>query len=278
MQRQKEGWTYDPDDFAEKYTQFYANEDNNSDSPENARHYLADRIETAILDLIRTTEGTIRVLSLGSGPQPLEQFLSTKKTLAGNWHRVQIVTVDIAKITRLLTSFPHVQANGLSLPFADGTFNVVYSNMSADFMPRKVFAEIQRVITHEGLFLANFHHPDLLRRANCQFDELNAEKRQVHQDFRHEKNREVKAQLKATSEELIVQIDALIEILSIVSNHIFYTVDQIVDELRAFFYEDTLHVEAVKNPEITENGWFFVSGRKKHTEESSGETMFVDTI
>lgn len=120
-----------------------------------------------------------RVLNVGSGAQLLERELIQTHRQGDDprlLKEIRFFTVDIAQINkdklkaqkhRPAEDKPggvfHVQADSEALPFRDGDFGMLVSNMAIDMMPRTAFAEASRVLTKGGKFIFTFHHPDMMR-------------------------------------------------------------------------------------------------------------------
>lgn len=147
---------------------FYGNlfQREKSDSPDLSRVSMARRMRNAFADL-GTSDA---VLSLGSGPQSVErQYLSAFGPMP-----LRMVTLDFAKIesARLLAkrkNISHIRASGESLPFPDGSFSGVTSNMALDFMKDQAIEELARVTRRGGHLMINLHHPDMVKDCDNQF-------------------------------------------------------------------------------------------------------------
>lgn len=129
------------------------------DSPTQSRLSLARKSRSIISGL----GSRDYVLDLGAGRQIFE------REYEGYYPQpaCKIVTVDIAQIRRrqLLARFgdiSHVRASGNQLPFNDGTFSLVVSNMALDFMPENTIDELHRVMRRGSVGLVNLHHPYLI--------------------------------------------------------------------------------------------------------------------
>ncbi len=122
------------------YDRLYRTE--TSDSPDGSR---AD-MNRAIMEQVRAGRvDPARILSIGSGPQVTERTLLKTFTDRGDrasLKRIFFVTTDIAHIDRrnlaakMHTNVGHMQSDAEMLPFKDGTFGMVASNMAIDLMPR----------------------------------------------------------------------------------------------------------------------------------------------
>ena len=117
------------------------------------------------LRLLRPTP-EMRVLNIGASgtgiglPEQLESFYE---------HRSQIIGggISYADVQDYRDSFPGVQAvvfNGCALPFADKSFDIVYSNAVLEHLPdyemvRRFAAEVQRVGNGWFITTPNFWYP-----------------------------------------------------------------------------------------------------------------------
>lgn len=163
------------------YTRAYRNTSINHDSPETSRVQMIRRI----VDVLLNDMPNNRVLNVGSGPQMLERQLMRGFGVSGKLIRertglttreflekFQYTTMDIATLpyNRLLARqyerVSHVQADALSLPFANNAFGLVVSNVAIDFIPRddydQPYRETYRVTAPGGTNLYNFHHPEMI--------------------------------------------------------------------------------------------------------------------
>lgn len=135
------------------YSALYATGDR-EDSPTESRTGLGNRLNQHA-QLLGIND---RILDVGAGAQILEAEGVNQYT------RTKMTTIDIADLGRqqLLTDdVPHAQANGCKLPFANGAFPVVASNLAVDFMPKDAYQELLRVTRQDGKVLLNLHHPSL---------------------------------------------------------------------------------------------------------------------
>lgn len=108
-----------------------------------------------------------RILEIGCGTGALS------RTLARRWRRSRIVAMDLsatmlAASRRLRSRFSRireVQASAPQLPFAEGSFDLVISNLGLTAPQRMpaAFVEIARVLRVEGLFLFASLGPDSLQ-------------------------------------------------------------------------------------------------------------------
>lgn len=131
-----------------------------SDSPDMSRISLLRRMRP----ILSALNSDARILDLGSGKQIMErQYWS-----AFGDPDCSIITVDFSKIhkqqllmrkTRRIT---HIQADGDDLPFVDGAFRGVISNMALDFMSRHAIRELHRVMSPDSYGFINLHHASLI--------------------------------------------------------------------------------------------------------------------
>lgn len=131
-----------------------------SDSPDMSRISLLRRMHP----ILSTLDPDARVLDLGSGKQIMERQY---RAAYGN-PNCSIVTVDFSKIhkqqllMRNTRDITHIQADGDELPFLDGVFMGVLSNMALDFMSRNAIKELHRVMSPNSHGFINLHHPSLI--------------------------------------------------------------------------------------------------------------------
>lgn len=131
-------------------------------------------IAAAIMDALRNGHvNPRRVLDIGSGPQLLERELmhqywreESRRLLSDTL----FVTTDIADIPKKhlrASSFVnavHAQVDAASLPFKDGTFGMVVSNVAIDVAPRKAFSEAAAALAPGGIFAFTLNHPETMAK------------------------------------------------------------------------------------------------------------------
>ncbi len=135
------------------------------DSPYKSRKSLVQRLYPHALTLSYNSW----ILDIGSGRQAVEEEYNayTRQQLQKGLPVTQcrIATLDIADLNQdqlVGNGIPHVQASGDKLPFPDGIFPIVISNMAFDFMPSESKQELYRVLTPGGRVFLNLHHPSLI--------------------------------------------------------------------------------------------------------------------
>jgi ubiquinone/menaquinone biosynthesis C-methylase UbiE len=179
MTHTKEGQSpaMSPEQFSADYTEYYRHQEN--DSPYESRRHLIHRLLTTIEHKLEQGQQTVRILDMGAGKQVLEKELQQSSRFQKIAANVQIITLDIAYLKKeqlLAQDISHVVADGSRLPFASDIFDVVYSSMAIDFMPRaEAFAEIQRVSAADASYIFNFHHPDLITKKDREVTEYRKE-------------------------------------------------------------------------------------------------------
>lgn len=247
-----------PQQFAVEYTEYYQRE--NSDSPEAARRQLIVRLIEQITIKLATLEN-VTILDLGAGKQQLERELQQTPNFHDIADRVKIVTLDIAKFTGrkslLATEIHHVEANGAELPFAAHSFDIVFSNMAIDFMPREeTFAEVKRTLKPDGALLINFHHPNLQRKALLRQNAARIEERTVKQKLRFipadSKNRE---KFLARQSAINMEQHEIDFILNIFPTLIFFSAEEISHFLGEIF-PSARRIVNEQNVNASENGWY----------------------
>ena len=120
---------------------------------------LASKRVRSILEEIRLIQPDARVLEVGSGAHGLIFSFGTRKGVGLDPLAVQYASLFPGWQRTSAT----VAAVGETLPFADGTFDIVLSDNVVDHAerPAKILAEIARVLAPTGLvyFTVNVHHP-----------------------------------------------------------------------------------------------------------------------
>lgn len=233
---------YDPDGESHTfYTAYYKYSgrdrrnkewENKDDSPDESRASLMKRIHPLIDSLPKGS----RVLDLGAGRQIFEREY---EETYGNKPICQIVTLDIASIQshRLLAEgYPHVQATGRSLPFRDGQFDAVISNMAFDFMLPEALPELRRVAKSGASIFLNLHHPSLVKY------DIDRKLTQVARTMRHEGQF-----IKTNNEKLRLKRAVFLHHKHLRDNRLLFETQ---DQIKAYFDEggfDTTGVEIKSN-------------------------------
>jgi malonyl-CoA O-methyltransferase len=124
--------------------------------------------ESRLLEQLEVLEDRVpaRILDVGSGPG------RASGVLKGRWPKSEVVAMDIAlpmlgevpRHTRFWRPVRRVCGEAASLPFADGSFDVVFSNMCVQWVPELpvALAEFRRVLKPGGLLLFTSFGPDTL--------------------------------------------------------------------------------------------------------------------
>ncbi len=126
---------------------------------------IGARLLRSLLDISAKPE---RILDLGAGTG------RGSAALAKAFPRAKIVAVDLAvpmlrnarrRAGILGRSFVRVAGDAQALPFADGAFDALYSNLCIQWIsdPRPLFAELLRVLQPGGALLLSSFGPDTLR-------------------------------------------------------------------------------------------------------------------
>ena len=101
---------------------------------------------------IRSVPGlaTANVLNVGAGPTPTPAL----RRLRGEVGRLAGVDIDPIVVTNADLDEAHV-TDGVSLPFNDGEFDIVYSDWTIEHVerPKPFLVEIRRVLKHGGTFV-----------------------------------------------------------------------------------------------------------------------------
>ena len=107
-----------------------------------------------------------RVLDVGSGPG------RASGVMKGRWSKSEVVALDIAlpmlgqvpRQTRFWRPIRRVCGEASALPFADASFDLVFSNLCLQWVPDLpvALAEFRRVLRPEGLLLFTTFGPDTL--------------------------------------------------------------------------------------------------------------------
>jgi len=124
--------------------------------------------ESRLLDQLEVLEQRVpaRILDVGSGPG------RASGVMKGRWPRSEVVALDIAlpmlgqvpKHTRFWRPVRRVCGEAAQLPFADASFDLVFSNLCLQWVPDLpvALAEFRRVLRPEGLLLFTSFGPDTL--------------------------------------------------------------------------------------------------------------------
>lgn len=151
----------------EYYTEHYrGNKD--SDTPRESIISLARRSFQWIKD---TGEGTI--LDIGAGKAAMEYEL--RNMVLGNTDtrkkldQFHVVSLDLAEINPKYfrrtnenkLDIEPVQADSRLLPFRDGTFDRIVSNLALEFGGEEAFIEASRVLADRGTFSFNLQDPSI---------------------------------------------------------------------------------------------------------------------
>lgn len=259
-----------PAEFRNCYTTYYALR--SEDSPYASRAFLISKIceEVRCQMEHKKNEGTslsdhkIRMLSLGAGIQILEKEM--QRALPEEMlQSLEIITLDIADIDSkqlLAGNYSHATADGSVLPFTSDSFDIVYSNMAIDFMPRQAFEEAYRVLDSDGTLLVNFHHPNLITINRLKIDEVAHRLRSAQQKIRNGRKSSHYSEYVAKFEAVLLEYNDVKFVLTEFPNHIFHSVREIDD-----YFTSNLSFTGVQIEEHTgkpgENGWFFLRARKE---------------
>jgi malonyl-CoA O-methyltransferase len=124
--------------------------------------------ESRLLEQLEVLEARVpaRVLDVGSGPG------RASGVMKGRWPGSEVVAMDIAlpmlgqvpKHTRFWRPVRRVCGEAAKLPFADGSFDLIFSNMCLQWVPDLpgALAEFRRVLRPQGLLLFTSFGPDTL--------------------------------------------------------------------------------------------------------------------
>ena len=247
---------YTPADFSLDYTQYYQRR--TSDSPPEARKELSNRLLQLIVEKL-STQDSVAILDLGAGRQILEAELAASPHFSALRNKVKIFTLDIADLHKkqLLTShFQHLRANGAELPFADNTFDIIFSCMAIDFMPRnQTFSEVSRVLKTNADVLINFHHPNLIRITESNYHDLLVRKRAINKKLRCGGTESRKFYEKIDKIKYVeIEIRDAEFVLNQFPHHIFHSVEEIALFLEKFFSLSNIRIN--ENIALGKNGWF----------------------
>ncbi len=119
-----------------------------------------------------------RILDLGAGTG------GALKPLAHNCPRAQLSAIDLAAAMLRRAHRPRLRfrrvhmaaAAAEQLPFADKAFDLVFSNLMLQWCPDpdRVFAEVRRVLSGQGVFLFTTLGPDTLRELRAAWRAVDA--------------------------------------------------------------------------------------------------------
>jgi len=124
--------------------------------------------ESRLLEQLEVLEERVpaRILDVGSGPG------RASGVMKGRWPKADVVAMDIAlpmlrqvpKHTRFWRPVRSVCGEATMLPFADGSFDVLFSNLCLQWVPDlpRALDEFRRVLKPEGLLLFTSFGPDTL--------------------------------------------------------------------------------------------------------------------
>jgi ubiquinone/menaquinone biosynthesis C-methylase UbiE len=114
-----------------------------------SRDWKAMKIER-LLDLARCAQ-PIRMLEVGTGSGGIAHYFGTHPTL-----RCDVTAVDVCDSRSVRDGYVYEQVQGVDLPFADATFDVVITNHVIEHVgdaaaQRKHLTEIRRVMKPDGI-------------------------------------------------------------------------------------------------------------------------------
>jgi SAM-dependent methyltransferase len=114
-----------------------------------SRDWKAMKIER-LLDLARCAQ-PIRMLEVGTGSGGIAHYFGTHPTL-----RCDVTAVDVCDSRLVRDGYVYEQVQGVELPFADATFDVVITNHVIEHVgdataQRKHLTEIHRVMRPDGI-------------------------------------------------------------------------------------------------------------------------------
>jgi malonyl-CoA O-methyltransferase len=124
--------------------------------------------ESRLLEQLEVLEARVplRVLDVGSGPG------RASGAMKGRWPRSEVIALDIAlpmlgqvsRHTRFWRPVRRVCGEAAMLPFADASFDLLFSNMCLQWVPDLpvALAEFRRVLRPGGLLLFTTFGPDTL--------------------------------------------------------------------------------------------------------------------
>jgi len=178
----------EPYPLQEEYEEYYAIPNTYSDSPEKSRIELRRGLFSILKELYNEKKREklkrpLRVIGLCSGAHALEKEMFrtyNKEPHKKQWQEIientNWLTIDIARIVKkhfelfkkqnkpFTRYIRHITADAGKTLFSDNYFDLVYSNLGLDFLPREIgLKELNRILKPGGYFMLNLHHPDLLQ-------------------------------------------------------------------------------------------------------------------
>ena len=129
---------------------------------------LQRETESRLLEQLEVLEAKrpARVLDVGSGPG------RASGVMKGRWPKAEVIALDIAlpmlrqvpRHTRFWRPVKRVCAEAARLPFADNSFDLIFSNLCLQWVPDlpAALAEFRRVLREDGLLLFSSFGPDTL--------------------------------------------------------------------------------------------------------------------
>ncbi len=261
MQKEKQSEpAMSPKQFATEYTEYYQTQD--SDSPETVRSHMIEQLCEAIWQKLHSQE-FVTILDVGSGKQKLEAELQKHPGFSEILPWIKIVTMDIAHFSSradlLASDISHVEANGAEMPFAENSFDFVFSCMAIDFMPRiDTFNEVRRVLKSDGDLFINFHHPNLQRNALLKLESVESARRSVNQKLRFARGSSKYPKYEAQMKEIEIEARDVEFVINIFPKLIFHCPNEIYNFLVTIFPNADISVEEfAENGGL--NGWFSAS-------------------
>jgi len=256
-----------PEQFASEYTDYYENRE--EDSHEMARRYMIKNLVNSIEEKLFTQQ-FVYVLDIGAGKQQLESELQKHPQYQRFSNRLKIFTLDIAYFSKedlRADGVPHIEANGANLPFGENTFDIVFSCMAIDFMPRQeTFEEVKRTLKPGGELLINFHHPELIDQARIRYEEVLRNRRSLFQAKKFGAKSHKLGQVDAKIEEVRIEVQDLEFILNVFPNLVFYCPEEIMAFLNTKFPGGNAQVQEFSKINA-ETGWY--GARVKNDEDQA---------
>jgi malonyl-CoA O-methyltransferase len=129
---------------------------------------LQREAESRLLEQLEVLGDTVpaRILDVGSGPGRASGFMK------GRWPKSEVVALDIAlpmlgqvpRHTRFWRPVRRVCGEAAALPFAEGSFDLVFSNLCLQWVAElpAALAEFRRVLRPGGMLLFSSFGPDTL--------------------------------------------------------------------------------------------------------------------
>ncbi|HET7673947.1 MAG TPA: malonyl-ACP O-methyltransferase BioC [Gammaproteobacteria bacterium] len=117
-----------------------------------------------------TTLKPARILDAGAGTG------FATRALAERYPAAQVVALDLAEGMVARASGERTCGDIEALPFADGTFDLVFSNLALQWLdtPRRAFEEFRRVLKQHGLLIFSTFGPDTLKELRAAWVEVDA--------------------------------------------------------------------------------------------------------